>query len=66
VASFVVTLLTPILHWPDVVRQLSIFEQYGAPLVDGLRLLRVAGVLAVAGATLAVAAWRFTRKDLIR
>jgi ABC-2 type transport system permease protein len=64
--SFVITLLTPIFHWPEVFLQLSIFTQYGAPLVDGLRLSRVAGLLAVAGVMITTATWRFTRKDLIR
>ena len=31
-ASFVLTLLAPLFHWPPAVLQLSIFEQYGAPL----------------------------------
>jgi ABC-2 type transport system permease protein len=65
-ASFVVTLLAPIFHWPDVLRQLSIFEQYGAPLVDGLSLPRMAGLLAVAAATITAATWRFMHKDLVR
>lgn len=66
IASFVVALLAPIFHWSDILRQLSIFEQYGAPLVDGLRLSHVAGLLVVAGAEVTAATWRFTRKDLIR
>ena len=65
-ASFVVTLLAPIFHWPDIVRQLSIFEQYGVPLVDGLRLSHIAGLMAVTGAAASAATWRFTRKDLVR
>jgi putative exporter of polyketide antibiotics len=65
-ASFLVTLLGPIFHWPDIMRQLSIFEQYGAPLVDRLRLLHVASLRAVAGVMVTAATWRFTRKDLLR
>jgi polyether ionophore transport system permease protein len=65
-ASFVVTLLTPVFHWPRIVLQLSIFEQYGSPLVDGLRPSHVVGLLAVASATLIAATWRFTRKDLVQ
>ena len=65
-ASFLVTLLAPIFHWPDLLRRLSIFEQYGAPLVDDPRLSHVASLLAVAGAMVTAATWRFTRKDLLR
>jgi hypothetical protein len=46
--------------------QLSIFEQYGTPLVTGLQPLRVAGLLGVAAAVLAAATARFASKDLIR
>ena len=65
-ASFVVTLLGPLFKWPPAVMQLSIFEQYGAPLVDGLHPARVAGLLVVAGATLTAATVRFATKDLVR
>src|SRR4030095_3842080 len=47
-ASFALTLLAPLFHWPRALMQLSIFEQYGAPLVDGLNGGRVLGQLAVA------------------
>ena len=65
-ASFVLTLLAPLFHWPPALLQLSIFEQYGAPLVEGLHLPRVLGLLAVVGVTLTIATVRFTRKDLAR
>lgn len=65
-ASFLVTLLGPVFHWPPYVMQLSIFEQYGTPLVDGLHPLRVLGLLAVSALTLAAATARFATKDLIR
>jgi ABC-2 type transport system permease protein len=64
IASFLVTLLGRVFRWPDSLLQLSIFEQYGAPLVDGLRLPRVFGLLGVAGAALTLATLRFTRKDI--
>ena len=66
IASFVLTLLTPLFHWPDAVLQLSAFEHYGAPLVDGLRLARMLGLLGVAGAMLSLATVRFAHKDLAR
>jgi len=65
-ASFLMTLFARVFHWPAVLLQLSIFEQYGTPLVDGLRLPRVIGLLAVAGATVTLATVRFVRKDIAR
>jgi ABC-2 type transport system permease protein len=65
-ASFVLTLLAPLFHWPQALLQLSIFEQYGAPLVDGLKRASVLEQLAVATALLAAAVIRFERKDLTR
>jgi polyether ionophore transport system permease protein len=65
-ASFVVALLARLLHWPDGILQLSIFEQYGSPLIDGLRPSRMLALLAVAGAALAVATTRFAHKDIVR
>src|SRR6185295_1700414 len=63
-ASFLITLLARLFHWPDILLQLSIFEHYGTPLVDGLRLPHVFGLLCVAGAMLTAATVRFARKDL--
>src|SRR5262249_17929950 len=40
-ASFLITLLARLFRWPDALLQLSIFEHYGAPLVDGLRVPHV-------------------------
>jgi ABC-2 type transport system permease protein len=65
-ASFVLTMLAPLFHCPLALLQLSIFEQYGAPLVDGLKRGPVLGLLGVATATLAAAVVRFERKDLTR
>jgi ABC-2 type transport system permease protein len=65
-ASFVLTLLAPLFQWPQALLQLSIFEQYGAPLVDGLDRGGVVRLLGVASAALAAAVVRFSRKDIIR
>jgi polyether ionophore transport system permease protein len=65
-ASFALTLLAPLFHWPWALLQLSIFEHYGAPLVDGLNVGRVLGQIGVATATFAAAVVRFERKDLTR
>ena len=63
-ASFLLTLFARLFHWPDALLQLSIFEHYGAPLVDGLRMPHVAGLVGVALATQTLATIRFARKDL--
>jgi ABC-2 type transport system permease protein len=65
-ASFIVSFLGPLFKWPEILLQFSIFKQYGAPLVDGLRVSNTLGLLAVAAAALAIATIRFARKDLAR
>jgi ABC-2 type transport system permease protein len=65
-ASFALTLLAPLFSWPKALLQLSIFDQYGTPLVDGLRGGRVIAQLGVAAAVLLAAVIRFDRKDLTR
>ena len=65
-ASFVITLLGSFLRWPPLLLQLSIFEQYGTPLVDGLRPGNTWGLFIVAAAALTAATIRFARKDLAR
>ena len=66
VASFLVTLLGPLFKWPWYVMQLSIFELYGTPLVDGLHTNRVLGLLALSALILTAATTRFATKDLVR
>ena len=66
IASFLTTLLAPLFHWPEAVRQLSIFEHYGAPLIEGLRIPHMLGLLSVMGVMLTVATVRFIRKDIAR
>jgi ABC-2 type transport system permease protein len=65
-ASFVITLLGSLWRWPPLLLQLSIFEQYGTPLVDGLRPGNTLGLFIVAAAALTAATIRFGRKDLTR
>jgi ABC-2 type transport system permease protein len=65
-ASFLLNLLGPPFHLPRILMQFSIFEAYGAPLVDGLRVSSTLGLLGVAAAALAIATVRFARKDLGR
>jgi ABC-2 type transport system permease protein len=63
-ASFILTVLGPLFKWPETLLKLSVFEQYGAPLVEGLRLPNTLGLLGVAAAALTIATVRFLRKDL--
>jgi ABC-2 type transport system permease protein len=56
--------LGPIFHVPKILLRVSIFEAYGAPLVDGLRPANTLGLLAVAAIALAIATVRFARKDI--
>jgi hypothetical protein len=54
------------LNWPDGVLHLSAFYYYGTPLVNGLPLGDMLGVLAIAVVALALASARFMRKDIGR
>lgn len=66
VCWFAITFIGPELNWPDGVLRLSAFYYYGTPLLHGLALGNMLGVLAVAGAALVVASARFVRKDIGR
>jgi len=66
VAMFILDALAPLLQLPAWVARLSIFTQYGHPLVagwqpDGLIVLSLA-----AGALLALALWGIARRDISR
>lgn len=63
-ASFLISFLGSLLHLPKLLMRLSIFDAYGTPLVDGLRLSTTLALLAVAAAALALATSRFARKNL--
>ncbi len=63
---FFITFIGPELNWPDGVLRLSAFYYYGTPLLHGLPLLDMLGVLAVAMVALALASVRFVRKDIGR
>ncbi len=65
-ASLFVTSLGPVLRWPDWLVRLSIFTQYGAPMVTGVDWPAVARLLAAAAVLLAVATARFAGKDVGR
>ncbi|MDQ2807839.1 MAG: ABC transporter permease [Chloroflexota bacterium] len=66
VAMFILDALAPLLQLPDWVARLSIFTQYGHPLIvgwqaDGLAVLTLASV-----ALLALALWGIARRDITR
>lgn len=61
---FTITFIGKDLNWPDGVLRLSPLYYYGTPLVNGLSLGNILGLLAVTIAALAIAALRFTRKDI--
>ncbi len=63
---FTITFIGESLNWPTWVQHLSAFYYYGTPLINGLPLGDMLGVLAVAVVALALAAVRFTRKDIGR
>ncbi len=63
---FFITFIGPGLNWPDATLRLSAFYYYGTPLLHGLPLGDMLGVLAVALVALAIASARFVRKDIGR
>src|SRR6202521_1860018 len=63
-AWFFVSFIGPELKWPDATLRLSAFYYYGTPLLHGLQLTSVLGVVAVAALALGLAALRFIRKDI--
>ncbi len=63
---FFITFVGPELNWPEGVKRLSAFYYYGTPLVNGLPLGDMLGILAVTVAALALASLRFMRKDIGR
>jgi putative exporter of polyketide antibiotics len=65
-ASLFVTSLGPVLRWPDWLVRLSIFTQYGTPMVTGVDWAATARLLMAAAVLLALAAVRFAGKDIGR
>jgi polyether ionophore transport system permease protein len=61
---FFISFIGPELNWPNTTLRLSPFYYYGTPLLNGLSLASVLGVLAVAVLALGLGALRFVRKDI--
>jgi ABC-2 type transport system permease protein len=61
---FFVSFIGPELNLPDATLRLSPFYYYGSPLLNGLQLTSILGVIAVAAVALALGAVRFVRKDI--
>jgi polyether ionophore transport system permease protein len=61
---FFISFIGPELKLPDATYRLSAFYYYGTPLLHGLQLTSVLGVVAVAALALGLGALRFTRKDI--
>ncbi len=63
---FFITFVGPALNWPDAVLRFSALYYYGTPLVNGLSFGYTLLIIAVAAVALALAVFRFTRKDIAR
>ncbi|MGH7918876.1 MAG: ABC transporter permease subunit [Candidatus Dormibacteraceae bacterium] len=61
---FFITFIGPELRWPDSTLRLSPLYYYGTPLLHGLQVSSVVGLLAVAAVALAVGSLRFMRRDV--
>jgi ABC-2 type transport system permease protein len=61
---FFISFIGPSLKLPDVVEKLSPFFYYGTPLLHGVQLGDLLVVVAVGAAALALASYRFARKDI--
>src|SRR5579883_1999731 len=63
---FFISFVGPELSLPDATLRLSAFYYYGTPLLHGLPLMDMLGILAVAAVALVLASVRFARKDIGR
>jgi ABC-2 type transport system permease protein len=61
---FFISFIGPELNWPNATLRLSPFYYYGTPLLHGLSLTSVLGVIAVTALALGLGALRFIRKDI--
>ncbi|HET6310843.1 MAG TPA: ABC transporter permease subunit [Candidatus Nitrosotalea sp.] len=61
---FFISFIGPELKLPDATLRLSAFYYYGTPLLHGLQLTSVLGVIAVGALALGIGTLRFVRKDI--
>jgi len=61
---FFISFIGPGLNFPDATLRLSPFYYYGSPLLNGLQVTSMLGVIAVGGVALVLASVRFARKDI--
>ena len=61
---FFLSFIGPGLNLPDATLRLSPFYYYGSPLLNGLQVTSMLGVIAVGAVALVLASVRFTRKDI--
>ena len=61
---FFISFIGPELKLPDATLRLSAFYYYGTPLLHGLQVTSVLGVLVVAAVALGLGTLRFARKDI--
>jgi putative exporter of polyketide antibiotics len=64
--SYLAELLQSFLSLPSWVLNLSMYHQYGAPILNGLNWGAFFGMLGVALVLLAVGVWQFTMRDVDR
>jgi ABC-2 type transport system permease protein len=63
-AWFFISFIGPDLKWPDATLRLSPFYYYGTPLLHGMAVANLAVVIGVGAVALALASFRFARKDI--
>jgi ABC-2 type transport system permease protein len=63
-AWFFISFIGPELNLPDPTLRLSPFYYYGTPLLNGLQVTSILGIIAVGAVSLALGAVRFVRKDI--
>jgi ABC-2 type transport system permease protein len=63
-AWFFISFIGPELKLPDATLKLSAFYYYGTPLLNGVQITSVIGVIVVAALALGIGAMRFARKDI--
>jgi putative exporter of polyketide antibiotics len=61
---FFISFVGPGLNLPDATQKLSPLYYYGTPLLHGLQVTSVLGLLAVAALALGLGTLRFVRKDI--